>query len=284
MSKPMPLRDFRAVRITLEPADFAGGEGEPDPPPSDPVAPDTWLGITGLADDVAIRTSDHNGKALGEVYALRPLWLAAIGYVPDALSDPMLDTGADLQSSMFNALHGYYRAGFSALRSIVELMAVGAAGTFVQNGQLYADWRAGTTEFSFGHACDLLSTEPRLLTFNHELRKFGQALFDAKDKTRGLAGGRARQWYGELCNYAHSRPGFADTDLWRSNGPIYVPEIFSAWHRACLHTFSLCAVLVLLARPQADRPQIVPLFTDRVDIVPTDLGQAFALALGHRQR
>jgi hypothetical protein len=277
MSKPMPLHDFRAVRITLESADFAGGEGEPDPPPSDPVVPDTWLGITGLADDVAIRTSDHSGKALGEVYALRPLWLAAIGDEADALSDPMLDAGADLQSSMFSALHGYYRAGFSALRSIVELMAVGASGTFVKNGQLYADWRTGTAEFSFGRACDLLSTEPMLLSFNHELQKSGQSLFDAKDKTRGLAGGHARQWYGELCNYAHSRPGFTDTDLWSSNGPIYVPEVFSAWHRACLHTFSLCAVLVRLARPQADRSEVAALFTDRDGIVPEELRRAFAL-------
>jgi hypothetical protein len=277
MSKPMTLNDFRAVRITLEPDDFAGCEGGPDPPPSDPIDQDTWLGITGLADDAAIRTSDHNGKALGDVYALRPLWLAAIGDEADALFDPMLDAAADLQSSMFSALHGYYRAGFSALRSIVELMAVGAAGTLVQSGQLYADWRAGTTEFSFGRACDLLSTEPMLHSFNNELRKSGQSLFDLKDKTRGLAGGHVRQWYGELCNYAHSRPGFADTNLWRSNGPIYVPEVFSAWHSACLHTFSLGAVLVSLARPQADRSEIAALFTDRDGIVPEELRRAFSL-------
>jgi len=30
MSKPMPLDDFRAVRIVLEPDDFAGSDGGPD--------------------------------------------------------------------------------------------------------------------------------------------------------------------------------------------------------------------------------------------------------------
>ena len=128
MSKLMPLEDFRAVRIVLEPDDFAGGDGEPDPPPSDPVGKDAWLGITGLPDDVAIRTSDHNGKALAEVCSLHSGWLAAIGDDADTLFDPMLDAGDDLQNSVFNALHGYYRAGFLALRSVVELMTIGALG------------------------------------------------------------------------------------------------------------------------------------------------------------
>jgi hypothetical protein len=37
VSKPMPLEDFRAVRIVLEPADFALGDDEPDLPPSDVI-------------------------------------------------------------------------------------------------------------------------------------------------------------------------------------------------------------------------------------------------------
>jgi len=68
MSKKLALTDFRAVRVVLEPEDFALGGDEPDPPPSDLIAAETWSGITVLPDDVAIRTSDHNGLALGEVY------------------------------------------------------------------------------------------------------------------------------------------------------------------------------------------------------------------------
>jgi hypothetical protein len=173
MSKLMPPDDFRAVRIVLEADDFAGGDGEPDPPPSDPVDRDTWLGITGLPDDVAIRNSDHNGKALGDVCSLRPRWLAAIGDDADTLSDPMLNAGDDLQNSIFNGMHGYYRAGFSALRSVVELMMIGTCGAFVNNSRMYADWSGGTTEFSFGMACDRLSTEAMLDGFNSELRRSG---------------------------------------------------------------------------------------------------------------
>ena len=33
MSRPLPTIDFRAIRIVLEPDDFALSSGEPDPPP-----------------------------------------------------------------------------------------------------------------------------------------------------------------------------------------------------------------------------------------------------------
>lgn len=280
MSKLMPLGDFRAVRIVLEPEDFAGGDGEPDPAPSDPVDKDTWVGITGLPDDVAIRTSDHNGKALGEAYTVWSRWLMVTGESGEPLFDPMLDAGDDLQNSIFNALHGYYRAGFSALRGVVDLMTIGACGSFVKSSGLYADWRSGAAEFAFDTACGRLSSEPMLDRFNNELRKSGQALFDAKDRSRGLAGGHARQWYGELCDYSHSRPGFTEGDLWRSNGPVYVPEVFKDWHRAWLHTVSLCAVRILLARPQAERAEVAGLFTNRADVVPEELRRAFGAATG----
>jgi len=277
MSKPMPFQDFRAVRIVLEP-NFALGAEDPDPPPSDVVSPETWHALTVLPDDVAIRTSDHNGEALTEDYSLCCRWSAATGHEVDALFDPMLDAGSDLENSIFNALHGYYRAGFSALRSALELITIGTCGSFANNRQIYADWRSGAAEFSFGVACSRLAAEPMLDRLNNGLRSLGQSLFDPKDKTRGLVGGHARQWYGELCNYAHSRPGFADGDLWCSNGPIYVAEVFRNWQRAWLHTVSLCAVLVLLARRGAQRKEIAALFTDRGDIVPDELRRAFSLA------
>ena len=63
------------------------------------------------------------------------------------------------------------------------------------------------------------------------------------------------------------------------NGPIYVAEVFRNWQRAWLHTVSLCAVLVLLARPGADRKEIAALFTDREGFVPDELRRAFSVAM-----
>src|SRR6266571_4594011 len=99
MSKRMPLSDFRAVRIVLEPDDFALGSDEPDPLPSDLISEDMWRGIVGLADDVVIRTSDHNGRALGETYRLWSEWVGAVGDEEDTLFVPMLDAADDLQTS-----------------------------------------------------------------------------------------------------------------------------------------------------------------------------------------
>ena len=275
----MPVHDFRAVRMVLEPDDFALGSEEPDPPPSDLISPETWRALTVLPDDVAIRTSDHNGEALAETYSLCCRWSATIGDEVDELFDPMLDAGSDLENSIFNALHGYYRAGFSALRSALELVTVGTCGSFDNNRQIYTDWRSGTVEFSFGAACSRLAAEPMLDWFNVEMRRLGQSLFDQKDKTRGLERGHARQWYGELCDYSHSRPGFADGDLWCSNGPIYAAGAFRNWQRAWLHTVALSAVLVLLARRGAEREEISALFTDRGDIVSDELRRAFSVAM-----
>jgi hypothetical protein len=73
----------------------------------------------------------------------------------------MLDANDDLQASMFDALHGYYRTGFSALRNVLELMTIGTCGAF-QNSQQDKNWRDGSAEFKFGTACNQLSSEPLL--------------------------------------------------------------------------------------------------------------------------
>jgi hypothetical protein len=58
MPKPLPLEDFRAVRIVLEDDDFALVPENPDHPPWDLIDRDTWNSIVTLPDDVGIRTSN----------------------------------------------------------------------------------------------------------------------------------------------------------------------------------------------------------------------------------
>lgn len=136
MAKKVSLSDFRAVRRILEPDDFALRGEEPDPPPSDLIPEETWDGIVTLPDDVAIRTSDHNGQLLGEVYWLWGKWIEAASQTPDdPLLTPMIDAADDLQSSIFCALHGYYRAGFSGLRSVLEVITIGTCGSLSQSAK-----------------------------------------------------------------------------------------------------------------------------------------------------
>jgi hypothetical protein len=277
VTKQLGLSDFRAVRTILEPCDFGLGYDEPDPQPSDPIAKKIWSGIMNLPDDVAVRTSDHNGMALGEAYWLWARWVEAIGDTDDALFVPMLDANDDLQASIFDALHGYYRTAFSALRNVLEVTTIGMCGAFT-NSQQYRNWQNGLDEFKFGTACDLLSKEPLLDAFNAGMRAAGhQSLWDAKKGTS--SGGYARRLYRDLCNYAHSRRGFTDADLRRSNGPIYVGNVFRDWYYAYLRTTSLCSIVLFLGRARGDRPAFADLFTDDPNVVPPDLLEAVKFVL-----
>jgi hypothetical protein len=276
MTKHLSLNDFRSVRIVLEPGDFALGGDEPDAPPSDLIPKKTWFGIMNLPDDVAIRTSNHNGKVIGEAHWLWARWIGAVGETQDALFVPMLDASDELESALFNAMHGYYRTGFSALRNVLELMTIGLCGA-LSNSPQYTSWRNGSGEFKFGTACDQLSNQASISAFNKRMRTAGQqSLWDAK--ANPLPGGYSRRLYKELCNYAHSRPGFTDGDLRKSNGPIYVARVFFDWYYAYLRTISLCSIFMSLARPH-DRTAFANLFTDDLNIISPDLHKAFKLVI-----
>lgn len=272
MTKKLSLSDFRAVRVVLEPNDFALSSDEPDPPPSDLISKETWHGIVDLPDDVAIRTSNRWGKFLGEVYWLWGRWIEAAGETEDALFAPMLDAHDDLQASFFDSLHGYYRTAFSALRNVIELMTIGTCGALTE-APLHKQWRDGATEFKFGTACDLLSNEVSLAAFNGRMRAAGhQSLWEAGNGV--LRGGYCRRLYRDMCNFSHSRPGFTDGDLRCSNGPIFVETVFRDWYFAYLRTVSLCSILMLLARPHGDRSAFADLFTDDPNVLPPDLRDA----------
>src|SRR6185437_8265266 len=117
VTKKLSLSDFRAVRHMLEPHEFAISEG-PDVEPGDLIDEATWAGITHLPDDVAIRTSDHNGIRLKLLYSLWGDWIEATGDPSrqDDLFSCMLDACDAFQCTNFLFLHGYYRAALAQLR------------------------------------------------------------------------------------------------------------------------------------------------------------------------
>ena len=142
MSKPLPLDDFRAVRIILEPDDFALSSGD-DPSPSDPVDKDTWQGITTLTDDVSIRTSNYHGKLLKIQYDLWGAWIESIGEKQDYLFDTLLDAVDEFHATTFNSLNGYYRQAISCLRSALELITIGTYCQVCSEADRYKEWREG---------------------------------------------------------------------------------------------------------------------------------------------
>src|SRR5262245_22722317 len=78
MARKLPLSDFRSVRHKLESHEFAISEGQ-DIEPTDLVDEDTWTSITHLPDDVAIRTSDHNGVRFALLHSLWSDWITSTG-------------------------------------------------------------------------------------------------------------------------------------------------------------------------------------------------------------
>lgn len=90
MAKPLDTANFRAIRIVLEPDDFAVSSGKPDQP-TDLVDKETWHGIVDLPDDVGIRTSNHQGTILKDHYTLQSTWTThAISDAQDLLFEVLL--------------------------------------------------------------------------------------------------------------------------------------------------------------------------------------------------
>jgi hypothetical protein len=150
MSKRLPLTDFRAVRHKLEPHEFAISEGM-EVAPTDLIDEETWAGITHLPDDVAIRTSDHNGVRLELLYSLWGDWITATGdpEKPDELFNCMLDAADSFQCTNFLFLHGYYRATIAELRVALELVMIGACGNLRPDDPDYILWKTSGSELGF---------------------------------------------------------------------------------------------------------------------------------------
>ena len=222
MPKRLPDTDFRARRTVLTRGDFAYTP-KPERPASDVIDRSTWDGIVTLPDDVAVRTSTHHGSALKQLDDLWGSWVECIGEAKDCLSSAMLDAGDDFQSATYTALTGFYRLSVSALRSALELTAIGTWAQVRGKEVEYRAWRDGKIPLSLGQACDGLITATGALR-KHLRTTVNDSLFD--QKAPNTEGGFARRIFDGLSNFAHARPGYADGDIRRSNGPIYVRSAF----------------------------------------------------------
>ena len=255
----LPDSDFRARRTVLTRSDFAYAP-KPAPPPSDLIDKGTWNSIVTLPDDVAVRTTNYHGTMIQQLHDLWGAWAECYGEKQDFIFPVMLDAGDDFQAATYNAMTGFYRLSVAALRSALELTAIGAWAQVCGKHTEFSSWRSGKLSLSFGHACDGLYGSTSTLR-DHLRATVNDGLFD--QKVQGDEGGFARRIFGGISNFTHSRPGHADGDMRESNGPIYVGSAFKhvAWMQ--FETMGLCFVLLLIARPKQDLPKtVVELFAD----------------------
>jgi hypothetical protein len=251
MPKLLPLTDFRARPNVLTRRDF-GYAPKPAPPPSDLIDKATWDSIVTLPDDVAVRTTNYHGTTIRQLHDLWGAWIDCYGDVQDCMFPVMLDAGDDFQAATYTALTGFYRLSVAALRSVLELIGIGAWAQVCGKQKEFRSWRSGKLPLSFGQACDALSSATGVLRA-HLQKTVNDNLFDQRN-TRD-EGGFARRIYSGISEFSHSRPGHADGDIRDSNGPIYVGSAFKhvAWMQ--FETLGLCFVLVLLARPKQVLPE-----------------------------
>jgi hypothetical protein len=262
MAKPLPSDDFRSVRIVLEPDDFAVGSEEPDPPPCDLIPKETWDHLVTLSDDVSVRTSNRFGTLLKDLSELEHEFVCVVLAIQESVADirlsPIAHAGsmvcADYQASIFSALTGYYRLAFTALRSVVENMAVGMHLELSSDQTRFQQWLGGEA-LSLGWAADLAPGNAAVAGLEAYLRNQTQDDFFRQRRTLrpNDDGGFARRLFGTLSRYTHGGPGFSDSDLRQSNGPIFVGKVFLDWAVSYVQTLAFSLIACKLAMPTLDR-------------------------------
>lgn len=254
MPKPLPLDDFRAVRIILENADFADAPAGPDPPARDLVDKDTWNSIVTLPDDVSVQTSNDHGRLLRAMDRCWAAWIDSLAPRRDPIQDAILDAADEFHAATYNSLHGFYRQAYGCLRNALETMAIATYCQVTKQRELFRQREAGKAKIEFGKACDGLVNEPRLANLRKRLRaELGDSIFD--QKKRGVdEGGWARRLYSDLSEYEHSRPQFRNADMWESNGPVFSPTAFTRLVAGFCETAALCFLMMKMARPRFRLP------------------------------
>jgi hypothetical protein len=247
----LPETDFRRERVGLADEAFALGHAAPLIPPSDLIDQAAWSHITGLADDVALSTSSHQGSQMNRMYSMYVQWLdatyleARVG--PFLFEASMLAT-EELDAVMFNALHGYYRQGLGCLRNIFEVLthATGFAVTASQAG--LHDWLAGIVEPKVGLSLGTLHNSQA----GQILRDTGSgySVFGANATDYAWA----RDLYRRLCAPSHSRAGSNNADIWESNGPVYRPDGLDLVVSELEEVFVFAGLLARIAHPAFPLP------------------------------
>ena len=267
MAKPLPKEDFRSMRIVLEPHDFAWGSENPERPPKDLILKETWKEIVSLPDDVAIRTSNNYGQILKELSEFQYQLLDVLSAVREIAKKAGADVNKspichvvffayeDLQASIYNALTGYYRIAFSALRNVLENFTVGLHLELLADSAQFEIWFKGnhsSRDFLFGWGADNLPQHKSVSDLEEQLTKSaGDNFF--RQRSPVDPGGFVRRLFGQFSKYVHGKPGCSHGDIWGSNGPVFVPDSLIDWAINFVQVYSFCLIACRLAYPSLNK-------------------------------
>lgn len=228
--KPLALSDLRSLRWHLEDEDFALPEG-PEFVPRGTIDRLVWRGIVGLPDDVTIRTTDYREKDVERAYRVAQSWHDVMGSLPQGpVGVQAFSVYENFETSLFNAMAGWYRTAGLALRAAADDLFV---GLFFQTND------ARKSEFDA-----VVSGKARSPQFG-ETRKWlsavshGNPVFD-------FPNGAYPVLYDRLSVYTHR---ISNSAMWESNGPIYVPEAFDRWLGDFLDSDETFRIAIEATRP-----------------------------------
>jgi hypothetical protein len=247
MVRKLPATDFRARRMVLEPDDFALTDGEPEPAPTDLVDQTLWHDIMDIADDVAIRTTSHQGSRIAFLYELWGAWLEVmpteciVGYA-------MLDCADDFAACILSLLHGFYKQAVGTLRSALETMVFACLCEITGDHHAWRSWEKGKRKIEFRRdRHNLRKTTPITTLEDRAKANTGRTMF--ADKSGRDPGGWSTSLHSHLSNFVHARGNLSNGRIWRSNGPVYSAQGMRIGYHSFLETYVLLLLLAKIAQP-----------------------------------
>lgn len=252
MVRKLPNTDFRARRMVLEPDDFGLTDGQPDPAPTDLIDQSVWHGIMDLPDDVAIRTTSHQGSRINLLYELWAGWFEMMP-TEAIVKHAMLDCLDDFAVATMSLLHGFYRQAIGILRSALETMVFACLCQITGSQQRWSSWKKGEEELSFvKNRHDMRKTDIIRSLEARAQAATGRTLFADKNGTD--PGGWTTSLHTRLSNFVHARGNLTNAEIWNSNGPIYSAQGMKLGYHSQLETYVLLLLLAKIAAPSLDMP------------------------------
>lgn len=270
--KNVDLNDFRAVRRVLEPDDFALTDGTPDPPPTDLIDRESWEHIMTLPGHVAITTTSYQGSRITLMNDLSSEWVFSMP-LHGITGQAMGIIWDNLESSIFNAVHGHYKTALTILRAALETSVFAARCALAADHARWERWNGGA-DYKFGNVCEEILQLPNVKVREDMVAdQVGIGIF--KGSTSRTHGAWARTLYARLCRYSHARGDTTDASIWKSTGPVYSGDGLKACYESFLETYTL---MLLLAKWGQGRMGLKRngRFILRHDNLPVYLGKPFS--------
>jgi len=247
-TRAIEIGTFRERRAYLADHCFASVGGSSSEGPADLIEQTPWEHLMDLATDVVLRTTDDLGLQIRDMQQQARDWLAALPPDPEKAPfayDPYLDAHDEFEAVIFIAAHGWYRQGAACLRNALEGMVHATRYSLRGDAARYQNWRSAQgPPPKLGNSVELIQAAPTCAAIEAQLGN--QGLFGSTGVLRAL--------YSEVSGSTHSQSGYTNADIWRSNGPVFIPRAFTQLWSLFIDVILVCWILIKIMEPSVVHP------------------------------